>query len=90
MKNEPVLLPESTCPDCGYHMDAATSVDGEDGAPQAGDLSLCISCGALLEFNEDLLLVKATRETVSELDVESLEELLTAQAYIERRSMTIH
>ena len=42
------------CPRCGYKCDAATAVSDEPIEPKAGDLSVCLHCGAPLEFAEDL------------------------------------
>ena len=43
---------QSRCPECGHKLDAATDIN-ENKAPKAGDISLCINCGAVLEFNAD-------------------------------------
>lgn len=39
------------CPTCGYAIDAATLLNYGDARPAAGDLSLCLNCGALLVFD---------------------------------------
>lgn len=39
------------CPTCGYAIDAATLLNYGDARPAAGDLSLCLNCGALLIFD---------------------------------------
>lgn len=39
------------CPACGYVIDAATLLTYGDARPAAGDLSLCLDCGALLVFD---------------------------------------
>jgi hypothetical protein len=38
------------CPRCGYPLNVATPVDGEDAAPEAGDVSVCCKCAATLVF----------------------------------------
>lgn len=47
------LLPESLCPTCGYQMDSATVVGPAEPHrhPASGDVSLCLRCGEVLEFD---------------------------------------
>jgi len=40
------------CPLCGYLMDYASPPTGPDATPKAGDLSMCLSCGAVLVFTD--------------------------------------
>jgi len=58
-------LPSSTCPDCGYVMDAATAVSRKDATPKPGDASLCLKCGALLRFADDLTLIRGDFDGLS-------------------------
>ena len=44
----------STCPTCGYFMDAATAIDRNEKMPAPKDFSVCISCGALGVFDDEL------------------------------------
>lgn len=43
-------VPASRCPGCRADLSAATG----HGTPKAGDLSICLDCGALLEFDTGL------------------------------------
>jgi hypothetical protein len=51
---EGMRVPAHVCPRCGYRMDGASAVSPEGErlhvAPQPGDCSVCICCGAILEF----------------------------------------
>jgi hypothetical protein len=53
-------MPLSTCTSCGLKLDAATGVAEDDHkgdiVPDAGDFTVCINCGHLMIFNEDLTL----------------------------------
>lgn len=49
-------LPTSECPVCHYAMDAATCIDDPSAKPSSGDLSLCLNCGEVLQFNDILVL----------------------------------
>jgi hypothetical protein len=64
-----ILLPESKCRDCGYEMDYATSIDAGPSThlPQAGDLSLCVSCGLPSIFDENLRLRALGKDEITEL-----------------------
>jgi hypothetical protein len=44
-------LPPSACSSCGYVADAATHANG-NAAPKVGDLTCCLRCGTLHEFDE--------------------------------------
>ena len=49
---EKYTTPENSCPACHKEINSCTSLDG--GSPIEGDLSVCIGCGQLLTFNQDL------------------------------------
>jgi hypothetical protein len=40
------------CPECGYIFDRATTVDDDSAQPKIGDISFCIKCGAVNQFDE--------------------------------------
>lgn len=77
-------LPRSACPMCRYEMDSAIGLTGKP-EPDAGDLSLCINCGAILQFNEILVLKLMPPERLTTLHAETREKLLKAQLEILRR-----
>jgi hypothetical protein len=52
-------LPPCPCPSCGKALDA-TSEAGGNGAPKPGDITLCIYCGHLMAFANDLTLRELT------------------------------
>lgn len=43
------------CPRCGYTLNGAADVDGID-SPRAGDLSFCLGCAEILQFDRNLKL----------------------------------
>jgi hypothetical protein len=49
-------MPESSCPNCGHAFNAATSMDGA--SPGVDDLTVCIGCGEILKFSQELIPVK--------------------------------
>jgi hypothetical protein len=48
------------CPACFHRLDSATGAF-EDVAPQAGDFTVCIQCGTILEFSETLQLKRLSK-----------------------------
>lgn len=73
------------CPQCGYMMDACSSVGGEEVAPHKDDISVCFNCGELLTFTDDLRLVKANPLLLMGLDPESEEALIKIVSLIRKR-----
>lgn len=49
------VMPTSKCLNCGYEMDRASCVNN-DCAPDPGDITICMSCGHLMAFADDLSL----------------------------------
>ncbi len=45
------------CPSCGFMLNAADGVNHGE-APMPGDITICINCTELLEFSDDMSLVK--------------------------------
>jgi hypothetical protein len=58
-------IPQSFCPACDYRMEMADNVHG-GGAPDPGDCSVCLNCGQLLIFTDDLTLRVMTAAEVKE------------------------
>jgi len=44
-------MPGRFCLRCGYSVDAASNLFGK-GRPDPGDVTICLSCGGLLQFTE--------------------------------------
>jgi len=65
------------CPRCAYTCDAATAVTG-DAQPQPGDLSLCLHCGAPLEFAADMSPRWLTYEEVGRLTRDQRAQIVQA------------
>lgn len=50
-----VLRKPDLCPKCGYLFGATTSMKRPQDVPKPGNLTVCICCGELLVFNQDLM-----------------------------------
>jgi hypothetical protein len=74
------------CPSCKKQLDASTTVQGEGLPPQTGDLSICFSCGAYLEFTGPLSVVLLTGPAFNQLDAETKRTLVTARLFVISRN----
>jgi Zn ribbon nucleic-acid-binding protein len=65
---EDITVPESRCTACGHLMNAANVVseDGQ-GIPEPGDITVCIQCGHLMAFGDELRLRDLTDEEAKEI-----------------------
>ena len=68
------------CPVCDKQLDAATNAEDIDAAPKAGDISVCIYCHTLLEFNEDLTLRLCSQAVFNSLSKPTQNMLLSIGA----------
>ena len=56
------------CPRCNTRLDGATPAHSDEQIlPKAGDISMCLSCGVVLQFNEALELSPLKPEAIAEL-----------------------
>lgn len=71
-----MLLPMSKCLDCGKQMDAASGLQG-DPEPRPNDVSVCLYCGHITAFAEDLTLRPLT--DVEMIEIAGNEDILRLQ-----------
>lgn len=71
------------CPACGHKFDAATGISDDHTPPSAGDVSICIKCGALGIFNADLSVRAPTHK--EKMEASLLPELIQSQIWIRGR-----
>jgi hypothetical protein len=57
---------QSPCPNCRRSIDTCHSASGERG-PQSGDLSICLYCGHLSAYGDDMALRELTDAEVVEV-----------------------
>ena len=46
-------MPLTLCPNCGHKLRRASGINTE-GPPTPGDITICIKCGKILEFQPDM------------------------------------
>lgn len=81
-------MPHGACPTCKRKLDAAeapTKYGGWKVRPRPGDLSVCLGCGEILEFKEDMQLAAISLNHMLELPPETSADLIRVQRRI--RSM---
>ena len=61
-----VKIRESNCLSCGYLLDAATPVE-IDHPPSSGDVTICIACGHIMAFGDELELRELTNEEIKDI-----------------------
>jgi|SRR5215472_626281 len=47
-------MPEDKCPVCGYKINAASDINGNNKVPEPDDITFCLKCAAILVFKDDL------------------------------------
>jgi hypothetical protein len=53
-------VPPSNCPNCGTELDCASDVLGGNERPSPGDVTICLGCGLLMRFKDDMRLRRLT------------------------------
>jgi len=76
-------LPVGKCNVCGYEMDAATETNG-NGRPQPGDFSLCLKCGELYVFDEQMKIQEPTIAQLTVVPIETAAEIRRTQRMIRK------
>ena len=63
---------EMKCPHCEMLQDgiAAIGLDGESNIPCKGDLCICSNCGSFNIISDGMVLIKASKEVLEQLDPE--------------------
>jgi hypothetical protein len=72
---------ENRCTACGQTVSGAAAID-DDCAPEPGDFSVCIKCGHIAAFGDDLLLRDLT--PAERIEAADDEQLLAAQEAVAR------
>lgn len=68
----------SYCPCCDHRLDASFEAKGQNIDPKPGDLSICIYCLAILEYQKDLTFKELLEEDLKKMDLETLAHLKSA------------
>ena len=77
------------CPMCECNLNAHTSMNG-DYTPQSGDVTICVNCGVMLTFTDNLNLELLSDEAIRAVPPETLSIILQMQEKILRRARRQH
>jgi len=72
-------LPEAECLRCRKKVDAASCVADGGAAPEPGDVTICIFCGYLMTFADDLSFRELTEEDILELPLDEVSRFQNAR-----------
>jgi len=76
-------LPEAECLRCRKKVDAASGVADDGAVPEPGDVTICIFCGYLMTFADDLSFRELTEEDILELPLDEISRFQSARKHIE-------
>jgi hypothetical protein len=60
-------VPWSSCTGCGKRVDGATPIDDKTATPDPGDVTVCIYCGHIMAYADDLQLRNLTAVEMHEV-----------------------
>ena len=83
----PFLRIERKCKKCGYVTDCESHLEDESKRPKVGDLSVCMNCTVITEFNESFDQDVLTTEQINALPVETKGQLLQVQRAIRAQNL---
>lgn len=63
---ERMKLKESNCPSCGKTLNAATVLGDDDTRPNPGEFTVCMYCGHIMAFADDLTVRELTADEMIE------------------------
>jgi hypothetical protein len=58
-------VPPSQCPRCFVRLDRANEVTSTTRGPEPGDITVCLHCGGIAMFDDDMRLIQAPEEKVT-------------------------
>jgi hypothetical protein len=80
-------MPACLCPTCESKLDAATAFDDSGATARPGDVTICVYCNEILEFTEELMLVKVD---ITTLPAELQDQLAMVIVGASRMRPTLH
>lgn len=75
-------IPEGECLQCGKKMDAASNLADDALVPEPGDVTLCIHCGYIMAFADDLTFRAVTEEEIKEIPLDEISRFQRARKVV--------
>lgn len=69
------------CPSCNTELDSVSSINTDE-KPEPGSITVCIECAEILEFNNDLHLVKLSPLTLDSFDQDLFDQVIALRKLI--------
>ena len=75
-------LAETKCLRCHHKLDAASCLADDAAVPKPGDITICIKCGYLMTFADDLSFRDLTEEEILEVPLDEVSRFQNARKAI--------
>ncbi len=86
LKDRVAKVPLSTCKVCGYSADRATEAkSGLPHCPTPGDVTICLKCGEIYVFDENLMIREPTVDDALKWDPDAFAQVAITQRLIRSR-----
>ena len=70
------------CPNCEHQLDAVTHLGDGDIKPRRGDITICINCAEILQFDKNIRPVKLRGATLYSLPADVLKAVTEARKHL--------
>lgn len=81
-------MKENNCPECGKVTNRAESIEDGSTTPEVGDISLCLYCGSINQFDADLNIhpvADGVMDKIKEEDLVNYEVIMNMVSYIKEK-----
>jgi hypothetical protein len=89
LHDKPHRVPVSKCPECqraAPYATACTDEDAPDKAPEPGDVTVCMKCAALLQYDAAMQLVPLPIAEAVELDLDIWFRIIALQQAVRQKN----
>lgn len=76
-----IILEPSQCPNCGYKCDTVSTMETSTRLPSPLDFSLCMKCGQVNQFDDDLRIVRPSNEFMLDFANNNVDKFLEIQKF---------
>ena len=74
--------PEAKCLRCEHKVDAVSHPTNDEVVPKPGDATVCLYCGYLMVFTDDMTFRELTEEELLEVPLDELSQLQRARKVV--------
>lgn len=77
------------CPDCLRRIEAASAADGTNRVPSPGDFSICVHCGAILRYEDDMQLRRVDDDDEKDMPPEAWDKMREASQIFKQEARRV-